>query len=61
MMLHRRRDSQQIVDEDSLAWLLIAKTEELRVRVQETVGAINERMRLLLDKDESRIDESVDR
>jgi len=61
MTLHRRRDSQQIIDEDSLAWLLIAKTEELRVRVQETVGAINERMRLLLDKDESRIDESVDR
>jgi hypothetical protein len=61
MKLHRRRDSQQILDEESLAWLVIAKTEELRVRVQETVGAINERMRLLLDKDESRIDESVGR
>jgi hypothetical protein len=61
MTLHRRRDSQQIFDENSLAWLLIAKTEELRVRVQETVGTINERMRLLLDKDESRIDESVGR
>ena len=61
MMLHPRRDSRQILDEHSLAWLLIAKTEELRVRVQETVGTINERMRLLLDNDESIIDESLGR
>jgi hypothetical protein len=58
-MLHPRRDSQQIFDENSLVWLLLAKTEELRARVQETAWTMNERMRLLLENEMRRTDESV--
>jgi hypothetical protein len=61
MKLQQGRDSQHIDDKNSLAWLLIAKTEELRVRVQETVEAINERMRLVLENEVSQNDHSVER
>jgi hypothetical protein len=59
MILHPRRDSRQNFDENSLACLLIAKTEELRLRVKEIAGAMNERMRLLVENEVRQDEESV--
>ena len=61
MKLQQGRDFQHIDDKNSLAWLLIAKTEELRVRVQETAALMNERMRLVLENEVSQNDQSVER
>jgi hypothetical protein len=60
MKLHHRRDSRRILEEHRIACLAIAKTEELRVRVRETAGRINERVRTLFHTDASRTEAMPD-